>query len=106
MKISVIIPVYNVEKYIRRCLLSVKDQKCEDFNIECLIVDDCSPDGSMTIVRDLIEKNDDKTIVTTVITAGKHSFTCTDTYEACAEGLNLQVKLVVARREVAGVGVR
>ena len=72
MKISVIIPVYNVEKYIRRCLLSVKDQKCEDFNIECLIVDDCSPDGSMTIVRDLIEKNDDKSITFTIISHEKN----------------------------------
>ena len=72
MKISVIIPVYNVEKYIRRCLLSVKDQKCKDFNIECLIVDDCSPDGSMTIVRDLIEKNDDKSITFKIISHEKN----------------------------------
>lgn len=72
MTISVIIPVYNVEKYIRRCLLSVKDQKCKDFNIECLIVDDCSPDGSMTIVRDLIEKNDDKSITFKIISHEKN----------------------------------
>ena len=44
-----------------------------------------------------IEKNDDKTIVTTVITAGKHSFTCTDTYEACAEGLLVTSRLKCIR---------
>lgn len=54
MTISVIIPVYKVEKYIRRCLESVLDQECKDFKIECLIVDDCTPDGSMSIVNDII----------------------------------------------------
>ena len=54
MTVSVIIPVYNVEKYIRRCLQSVIDQECKGFNIECLIVDDCSPDDSMIIVNDMI----------------------------------------------------
>lgn len=54
MTISVIIPVYKVEKYIRRCLESVIDQESDGFNIECLIVDDCSPDGSMMIVNDII----------------------------------------------------
>ena len=55
MTISVIIPVYKVEKYVRRCIESVIAQECIDFNIECLIVDDCSPDGSMSIVHDVID---------------------------------------------------
>ena len=54
MTISVIIPVYKVEKYIRRCVESIIDQESEDFNIECLIVDDCTPDNSMSIVKDII----------------------------------------------------
>ena len=63
MTISVIIPVYNVEKYIRRCLDSVIDQECDGFNIECLIVDDCSPDGSMVIVNNIIN-NYQGTVIT------------------------------------------
>lgn len=55
MTISVIIPVYKVEKYIRRCLQSVIDQESEDYQIECLIVDDCTPDDSMSIVNDMID---------------------------------------------------
>lgn len=53
--ISIIIPVYKVEDYIERCLLSVMNQHCQDISIECIIVDDCSPDGSMQIAKKLIE---------------------------------------------------
>ena len=54
MTISVIIPVYNVEKYIKRCLDSVIAQESDDFDIECILVDDCSPDMSMDIAKGII----------------------------------------------------
>ena len=54
MTISIIIPVYNVEHYIRRCLESVIEQKSDDFNIECIMVDDSSPDRSVEIAQDVI----------------------------------------------------
>ena len=41
--ISVIVPVYNVEKYLRKCVDSILGQTCADF--ELLLVDDGSPDG-------------------------------------------------------------
>lgn len=53
--ISIIIPVYNVEKYIERCLLSVMGQKNYEGFAECILVDDCTPDGSMSIAQRLIE---------------------------------------------------
>lgn len=43
-KISIIIPVYNVEKYIEKCLDSVRQQTFEDF--ECILIDDGSTDHS------------------------------------------------------------
>lgn len=44
MKVSVIIPVYNVEKYLFRCVKSVIDQTYE--NIEIILIDDGSEDNS------------------------------------------------------------
>lgn len=53
MKISIIVPVYNVEKYIVRCLESVMAQSYPD--IECIVVNDCTPDSSFEIARKLVE---------------------------------------------------
>lgn len=48
-KISVIIPIYNVEKYLDRCLYSVRQQTLLDIEIIC--VNDCSPDNSDKIIE-------------------------------------------------------
>jgi glycosyltransferase involved in cell wall biosynthesis len=48
-KISVIIPLYNKEKEIKRCLDSVLGQTFQDFRV--IVVDDHSTDGSLAIVR-------------------------------------------------------
>lgn len=52
VKISVIVPVYNVEKYISKCLLSLKQQTYS--NIEVLIVDDGTKDNSIKIAEEII----------------------------------------------------
>ncbi len=54
MVISIIIPVYNVESYIGRCLESVIIQETDDVDIECILIDDCGRDNSMSIVRQII----------------------------------------------------
>jgi len=54
-KISIIIPVYNVEKYIRKCLNSVVNQTLK--NIEIVVVDDASPDNSLQIVKEFQKKD-------------------------------------------------
>lgn len=53
MKISIIIPVYNVEAYVERCLKSVMTQTYHG-TIECLIVDDCGTDKSMEVVEKVL----------------------------------------------------
>jgi len=51
-KISVIIPVYGVEKFIERCARSLFEQTLDD--IEFIFVDDCTQDNSMSILNDLL----------------------------------------------------
>ena len=57
MDISIIIPVYNVEKYVLSCLESV-DRQIFKGKMECIIVDDCGSDMSMTIVNAFVENNE------------------------------------------------
>ena len=52
--ISVVIPMYNAEKYIGDCLESILAQTFEDF--EVIVVDDCSTDNSKKIVESYIPK--------------------------------------------------
>lgn len=53
--LSVLIPVYNVEDYLRECLASVLSQA--DDGVEVLMVDDCSTDGSAALMRELASQN-------------------------------------------------
>ncbi len=53
MKVSVIVPVYNVEKYIIKCLESVKRQSFDNF--ECLIIDDGSKDNSIELAEKYVK---------------------------------------------------
>ena len=54
-KISIIVPVYNVEKYIRRCLDSIAAQTFTDW--ECICVDDGTPDASGKICNEYAQKD-------------------------------------------------
>ena len=54
-KISVIVPVYNVEKYLSECLDSIINQTFPDFEIIC--VNDCSTDKSGNILEDYSRKD-------------------------------------------------
>lgn len=54
--ISVIIPIYRVEKYIEACIRSVMGQNYRDF--ELILVDDGSPDASAQVAEDLLKTND------------------------------------------------
>jgi len=55
-KISIIIPIYNVEPYVRRCLESVIMQDNGGIDIECILVDDSSPDSSMSIIHSVVDE--------------------------------------------------
>ena len=53
-KVSVIIPIYNAEKYLRKTLDSILVQTYKD--IEIVLVDDCSNDDSANIIKEYIQK--------------------------------------------------
>ena len=53
-KVSVIIPIYNAEKYLRKTLDSIIVQTYKD--IEIVLVDDCSDDDSANIIKEYIQK--------------------------------------------------
>ena len=53
IRLSIIVPFYNVEKYIEECIRSLYDQDIPQEEYEVICVDDCSPDGSRAIVERL-----------------------------------------------------
>lgn len=55
-KISVIVPVYNVEDYVERCLTTLKNQTMKD--LEFIIVDDGSTDGSAKIIQKFVKEDE------------------------------------------------
>ena len=55
-KVSIIVPVYKVEKYIHRCMDSILSQTLTEF--ECILVDDCSPDNCPQICDDYAIKDE------------------------------------------------
>lgn len=54
-KISVIVPVYNVEKYVAKCIDSIIGQSFEDW--ELILIDDASTDGSADVCREYQAKD-------------------------------------------------
>ncbi len=61
-KVSVIIPVYNSEKYIDKCLGSVMSQRYE--NLEIIVIDDGSTDESLSIINANAEKDSRIKVIT------------------------------------------
>lgn len=56
MKLSIILPVYNVEKYIERCIMSVENQDISKDDYEIIVVDDGTKDRSAEIAESMNEK--------------------------------------------------
>lgn len=54
IKVSILVPVYNVEKYVGKCVESIFTQTYT--NIEYVFVNDCTPDKSMEVINNYIEK--------------------------------------------------
>lgn len=55
-RLSIIVPVYNVEQYLRQCLESILSQPLPKGDYEVIVVDDGSPDDSIPSIQDLAER--------------------------------------------------
>lgn len=52
--VSIIVPIYNVEKFIAKCAITLMEQDYK--NIEYIFVNDCTPDNSMQVLSDTLTK--------------------------------------------------
>lgn len=59
-KVSIIIPIYNVERFIKRCTESLMKQTLNE--IEFIFVDDCSSDNSIAILNQIVEEYPHKNV--------------------------------------------
>ena len=63
MDLSIIVPIYNVEKYVRTCIESIFKQGLDENNFEVIIVNDGTKDRSMEIIADIISEHNNITII-------------------------------------------
>ena len=55
-KLTILVPIYNVEEYLPLCLETIKNQSFKDF--ECILINDGSTDNSLEIIKKTVK--DDK----------------------------------------------
>jgi glycosyltransferase involved in cell wall biosynthesis len=53
--VSIVLPIYNVEKYIKKCLESITAQNFKNFEVLC--IDDCGTDNSIKITQEFVQKD-------------------------------------------------
>lgn len=63
MILSIVIPVYNVEKYIVKCLDSIYSQGADGSLFQVIIVNDGTKDNSIELIKDVIDQNENCTLI-------------------------------------------
>lgn len=63
MKLTVIIALYNTEKYIKRCLNSILDTTIPKHDYEIIVINDGSTDGGPRIVEEIVERNNNVILI-------------------------------------------
>ena len=58
LRLSFIVPVYNVEKYIRPCIESIYNQGIEECDFEVILINDGTQDNSFIVIDDIIKQHD------------------------------------------------
>ena len=62
-KLSIVVPVYKVEKYVRPCIESIFNQGLSDDDYELIVVNDGTPDRSMEQITDLLEQHSNVIVI-------------------------------------------
>lgn len=68
--VSVLVPIYNAEKYIERCARSIFEQAYE--NLEIIFVNDCTPDNSVGVLRKVLAEYPNRIAQTQIINHEKN----------------------------------
>lgn len=68
--VSVLVPIYNAEKYIERCARSIFEQAYE--NLEIIFVNDCTPDNSVGVLRKVLAEYPNRIAQTQIINQEKN----------------------------------
>lgn len=63
LRLSIIVPVYNVEPYIRTCMESIFKQQLDEDCFEVIIVNDGTQDRSMEVIEDIIARHTNITVI-------------------------------------------
>lgn len=63
LKLSIIIPIYNVEEYLERCVNSLTNQNVLTSTYEIILINDGSPDNSLAIAEKLKSENDNIVLI-------------------------------------------
>jgi len=63
LSLSIIIPVYNVEKYVRACIESIYRQGLDEDRFEVILVNDGTKDKSMEVIADIIQQHKNITVI-------------------------------------------
>lgn len=63
MKLSFIVPIYNVEKYVNACMESIFRQGLDEACFEVIIINDGTKDKSMEVIADIISQHDNITVI-------------------------------------------
>ena len=70
MKVSIIIPAYNVEKYIQKCLDSATKQTFDHSQYEIIVINDCSKDKTLNKINKYLNKFENFLIINNTKTKG------------------------------------
>ena len=66
IKLSIIVPIYNVEKYICECVSSLYRQNLDEKEFEVILVNDGTKDKSMEVLAPIIEQHDNIIVINQV----------------------------------------